>query len=153
MNKLKETLSSYWLTIQGHLFPWLKEEVGELTEKKMLLINDTYRGIYTKKLWYDRTPSKCSSSNSKSFYSLTTRMLLDRLECDIALRRVCGWEKKNDIPDESTFSRAFAELATSQLLEQIHESLIKDSYEGEIVGHLSRDATKIEAREKPVGER
>jgi hypothetical protein len=66
------------------------------------------------------------------------------------MRRICGWEKKNDIPDESTFSRAFAEFAASQLLEQIHESLIKDSYQGEIVGHLSRDGTKIEAREKPV---
>jgi hypothetical protein len=38
MNKLKETLSNYWLTIQGNLFPWLKEEVGDLTEKQMLLI-------------------------------------------------------------------------------------------------------------------
>jgi hypothetical protein len=76
-------------------------------------------------------------------------MLIDRLECDIALRRICGWEKKNDIPSESTFSRAFAELATSQLLEQIHDSLIKDSYKDEIVGHLSRDSTAIEAREKP----
>lgn len=38
MNKLKETLSSYWLTIQGNLFPWLKEELGELTTKQKLLV-------------------------------------------------------------------------------------------------------------------
>ncbi len=38
MNKLKETLSNYWLTIQSNLFPWLQEEVGELTQKQMLLI-------------------------------------------------------------------------------------------------------------------
>jgi len=38
MNQLKETLSQYWLTIQGTLFPWLKEELGPLTEKQQLLI-------------------------------------------------------------------------------------------------------------------
>ena len=31
MNQLRETLSQYWLDIQGSLFPWLKEELGELT--------------------------------------------------------------------------------------------------------------------------
>jgi len=36
--KLLENLSQYWLTIQGTLFPWLKEELGELTEKQQLLI-------------------------------------------------------------------------------------------------------------------
>ncbi len=88
---------------------------------------------------------------AKAIYDIpTTIMLIDRLKCDISLRRICGWEKKNDIPSESTFSRAFAEFSTSQVLEQIHESLIKDSYEGEIVGHLSRDSTIVEAREKPV---
>jgi transposase len=160
MNKLKETLSSYWLTIQGNLFPWLKEEVGELTEKQMLLITvlETIRieEYIPKNYGMTGRPQSDRAAIARAFiaktvYNLsTTRMLLDRLDCDIALRRICGWEKKNDIPDESTFSRAFAELAARQLLEQIHESLIKDSYEGEIVGHLSRDATKIEAREKPV---
>jgi hypothetical protein len=77
-------------------------------------------------------------------------MLLDRLECDIALRRICCWEKKSDIPSESTFSRTFAEFATSQLLEKIHESLRKNSYKDEIVGHLSRDSTSINSREKQV---
>ncbi len=33
MNQLREALSQYWLNIQGSLFPWLKEEFGELTEK------------------------------------------------------------------------------------------------------------------------
>jgi len=28
--KLLENLSQYWLTIQGTLFPWLSEELGEL---------------------------------------------------------------------------------------------------------------------------
>ena len=32
----------------------------------------------------------------------------------------------------------------------VHEAFIKKSYEGEIVGHNSRDSTAIEAREKPL---
>ena len=32
----------------------------------------------------------------------------------------------------------------------MHEALIKDSYAGELVGHISRDSTAIEARERPV---
>ena len=34
MIKLREGLSHYWLNIQGSLFPWLKEELGPLTEKR-----------------------------------------------------------------------------------------------------------------------
>jgi hypothetical protein len=80
----------------------------------------------------------------------TTRALLDRLSTDSALRRICGWERKNDVPDEWTFSRAFAEFSSSRLPERVHEALIKKSYATELVGHISRDSTAIEAREKPV---
>jgi hypothetical protein len=42
---------------------------------------------------------------AKTVYQLpTTRALLDRLETDSALRQFCGWERKNDVPDELTFS-------------------------------------------------
>src|SRR5438874_1360517 len=33
MSFLAETLSQFWLSIQGRLFPWLEEELGELSEK------------------------------------------------------------------------------------------------------------------------
>jgi hypothetical protein len=68
------------------------------------------------------------------------------------LRRICGWEQQGEIPSESTFSRAFAEFAESQLPAYVHQVLIKDKLSGEIIGHISRDATEIEAREKPEKE-
>ena len=80
----------------------------------------------------------------------TTRMLLDRLDSDITLRRICGWERINDVPHESTFSRAFDEFSRTQLPQLVHETFIKTHYANEIVGHNSRDSTAIEAREKPV---
>ncbi len=35
---LRDTLSMYWLTIQGNLFPWLEEEIGSLTKKQKQLV-------------------------------------------------------------------------------------------------------------------
>ncbi|MEL7048905.1 MAG: IS5/IS1182 family transposase, partial [Pseudomonadota bacterium] len=32
----------------------------------------------------------------------------------------------------------------------MHEALIKSAYKDQLVGHISRDSTAIEAREKPV---
>jgi hypothetical protein len=66
------------------------------------------------------------------------------------MRRLCGWEHPGELPSEATFSRAFAEFARSELPVRLHAALIKQSHEDRPVGHVSRDATAIEAREKPV---
>jgi hypothetical protein len=79
----------------------------------------------------------------------TTCALLDRLACDKKLRRICGWERKGEIPSEATFSRAFAEFSETQLPACVHEALIGNNLPEKIVGHISRDSTEIEAREKP----
>jgi hypothetical protein len=62
----------------------------------------------------------------------------------------CRWQDPGEIPSEATFSRAFAEFEQSALPSRMREALIKRRYEDRLVGHLSRDVTAIEAREKPV---
>ena len=105
---------------------------------------------------YPGRPPKDRTAIARSFvakmvYNLsTTRMLLERLQSDISLRRICGWEQPSEIPKEWTFSRAFAEFSESQLPERVHETFIKKHYDGAIVGHNSRDSTAINAREKPL---
>ena len=79
-----------------------------------------------------------------------TNMLIERLEVDKTLRRLCGWERAGQVPSEATFSRAFAEFAESGLPARVHEALIKKTLGSHLVGHISRDATAIEAREKPA---
>jgi hypothetical protein len=79
----------------------------------------------------------------------TTTDLIDRLKTDKGLRRICGWENKAHIPSESTFSRAFADFASTHLPQRVHEVLIKKTLANEIISHNSRDSTAIEAREKP----
>lgn len=87
---------------------------------------------------------------AKAVYNIsTTRMLIERLKSDIKMRRICGWERQNDIPGECTFSRAFSEFSNNLLAERVHKALIIDCYKDDIVGHISRDSTAIEAREKP----
>ena len=54
------------------------------------------------------------------------------------------------MPSESVFSRAFAEFAATQVAQRTHEALIRETHHDRLVGHLSRDSTAIEAREKPV---
>jgi hypothetical protein len=72
------------------------------------------------------------------------------VRCAVTLRRLCGWERAGAVPSEATFSRAFAELAACDVPSRVHEALIKRTLGTQLVGHISRDATAIEAREKPV---
>jgi transposase len=160
MSRLRDTLSQTWLNIQGSLFPWLSEELGPLTEKQQELVSTLEivrieEFIYSSRGFPGRPPQDRTAIArafvAKMVYNKpTTRALLDRLATDSALRRICGWERKNDVPDEWTFSRAFAEFSKSRLPERVHEAFIKKSYAGELVGHNSRDSTAIEAREKPI---
>ncbi len=57
------------------------------------------------------------------------------------------WKK---LPGESTFSRAFAEFAGAGLAERTHAALVRETLGDRLVGHISRDGTAIEAREKPA---
>lgn len=160
MNRLRETLSQAWLGIQGSLFPWLAEELGPLTQKQQDLVATlelvrieelipSGRGFRGRPA--DDRAAVARAFVAKAVYQMpTTRALLDRLATDISLRRICGWERKHDVPDEWTFSRAFAEFSASRLPERVHEALVRKSYQDELVGHLSRDSTAIESREKPA---
>lgn len=158
--KLQETLSQWWVGIQENLFPWLEDSLGELNKKQQQLIA-TLEIIRLEEHIpsFGRYPGRPPASRvaiarafvAKAIYNMpTTRVLLDRLECDIKLRRICGWEKIKDIPSESVFSRVFSEFSTSHLPEKAHEALINSTHKERLVGHISRDSTAIEAREKPI---
>jgi len=88
---------------------------------------------------------------AKAVFNLsTTRLLIEMLSVDKTLRWLCGWQRRGEVPSEATFSRAFAEFATSALPSRLHEALIQDTHADRLVGHISRDSTAIEAREKPA---
>lgn len=160
MNRLNGTLSQFWFNIQDTLFPWLEDELGPMTAKQQELVTTLelvrIEAFIRSRRGYPGRPAQDRNAIARAYvakmvYNMTTtRMLLDRLATDIALRRICGWERLHEVPNESTFSRAFAEFARLQLPECVHAAFIQTNYANELVGHLSRDSTAIEAREKPV---
>jgi len=131
---LVKTISQYWLRIQSSLFPWLEEELGEMTEKERKLVTTLELIRIERFTAFSRSlrgrPPKERAAVARAFvakavYNMpTTRALLDRLACDKKLRRICGWEQKGGIPSESTFSRAFAEFSGRQLLACVHQTMI-----------------------------
>ena len=61
---------------------------------------------------------------AKAIYNIpTTKHLIENLKRNSVLRRLYGWEAQNQIPSESTFSRAFAEFANSALPSKIDEAM------------------------------
>ncbi len=159
MSQTLEKLSHTWQHIQSFLFPMLWEELGELTQKQQLLVNVLelakleeyfpYAGRLPGRPLDDRIAIARAFVAKMVLNIPTTRMLLDRLETDPTTRRLCGWERREKVPSESTFSRAFAEFAESRLPERVHQALIDQHFGEQIVGHISRDSTAIPAREKP----
>lgn len=155
-----DTLSQFWERIQGSLFPRLEEELSPLTEKQQKLVSilEIIKIEYFLPDFWGRVgrPQKARAALARSFvakavYNIsTTRALIDRLNSDISLRRICGWESISAIPNESTFSRAFAEFSESELPKVVHTALITKVYKSQIVGHVSRDSTSINGREKPL---
>ena len=155
---LAGTLSQFWLTVQGGLFPWLAVELGELSEKQKRLVSILelvqIESFITSHYGYAGRPQEdrraiARSLVAKAVYNLeTTRQLLERLASDATLRRLCGWEQARALPSEATFSRAFGEFAQSQLPARVHEALIKKYEAPRLVGHVSRDATAIAGRER-----
>lgn len=154
------TLSRFWERIQGSLFPELEEELGPLTEKQqqLVVILEVVRieQFLPRFLGCVGRPPKDRAALARAFVAKatfnmpTTRALIERVESDISFRRICGWERRSEVPDESTFSRAFSEFAESELPSLVHNALISKAYEKQVVGHVSRDSTAIEAREKPL---
>ena len=153
-------LTRTWSHIQGHLFPLLTKELGPLTEthKRVVRVLEFVGIEGFVQVWpgLPGRPPLDRATLARAFVAKmvlglpTTAMLIERLKVDKQLRRLCGWEHLGELPSEATFSRAFAEFAQSRLPARVHEALIKRSHEERLVGHISRDATAIEAREKPV---
>lgn len=154
-------LSPIWSNISKELFPRIEEVLPPLLEKQRDLIAvleliriENYAGKLNS-TFFGRPPKNriaiARAFIAKAVYNLpTTRLLIEQLKCNEALRRICGWEYRRDIPSESTFSRAFNEFAQSDLLSQIHEELIKNQMQDRLVGHISRDSSAIEGNEKPA---
>ena len=88
---------------------------------------------------------------AKSFFTIeSTTGLLQRLKSDSSLRRICGFTY---VPSASTFSIRLKIFSDQHIMEQTFYEMVRKYHEGRLVGHISRDSTVIEAREKPVSKK
>jgi hypothetical protein len=148
-------------TLQRNLIPGL-EECGErpLTEKERQLVSilelvhiEKFAGRpnlrFGRKPWERQALARAFVG--KAVYNHPhTRATIEALRASPVFRRLCGFVRRTDIPSEATFSRAFAEFAKRGLGEKVHQALVEQWVKPGLVGHISRDATAIEGREKPV---
>lgn len=155
---LRQQLTQFAHVLQSSLFPVLEEEVGPLGERAKQLVATLEmiplaRFVPSSKGWIGR-PSKdrygvaCAFVAKAVYGFTTTAQLLERLAQDAQLRQICGWSSARLVPHESTFSRAFAEFAQMELPQFVHETLIRETQKDRLIGHIARDSTAIEARER-----
>lgn len=158
MHSLHQVLASFGRVLQGHLFPALEAELGPLSDLQQKLVRTLAMlqldGFVAVRHGRGRPPHDRATIArafvAKAVFNFpTTRALLDRLHDDIILRRLCGWETVAEVPDETVFSRAFAEFAVSRFAERVHTALIQRTQQWRLIGHISRDSTAIEGYEKP----
>jgi hypothetical protein len=154
----RERLLQFAQVLQSSLFECLELELGGLGEKAQLLVAvlgmlPLWRCVGPSRGWPGRPskdrPALAAAFLAKAIYGLeTTRQVLERLHTDRQLRCLCGWNTVRQIPHESTFSRAFAEFAQTELPQRLHQALIECTQQGRLIGHIACDATAIEARER-----
>jgi hypothetical protein len=155
------SLTTSAFIIQRQLFPMLEEEIGKLSDKQKRFVEvlelsqierfmSPFRWKFIGAKPQDRLPIAKAFIAKAVWNFPTTRTLLDYIENSPSLRRLCGWESACEIPSESTFSRAFADFADFHLPEKIHQDMVKETLRDTVIGHISRDATAIPAREKPA---
>jgi len=161
--KLKNKISWLMETVQQSLFPHLDECLPlPLTEPEKHLVKilelvqiEKYVPVSASKQWLGR-PIKEREALARAFIAKAvlkyqhTSSLRNALLSSPNVRMICGFSKYGDVPSESTFSRAFAEYAKVNLGTVVHDILVKEYLESELVGHVSRDSTAIIGREKPT---
>ena len=155
---LRQQITQFAHVLQTQLFPSLEEELGELSGSAKRLVATLEmiplaRFVPAARGWIGRPSNDrlaiASAFVAKAVYGFTTtRQLLEALQRDDRLRRICGWRSAWQVPHEATFSRAFDEFARMELPQFVHEALIRETQQGRLIGHIARDSTAIEARER-----
>lgn len=157
MNSITAFLGTFSQLLQGHLFPVLTEELGPLGDHHQAFVRALsllqLDGLVYRRRGRGR-PSHDRACVARAFLAKAvfniphTRALLDRLAHDPTLRRLCGWERAAAVPEEWVFSRAFSEFARDEFAQRVHATLIQRTQSERLVGHILRDGSAIEAREK-----
>jgi hypothetical protein len=154
----RNMLLQFGHVLQQVLIPAIEAEAGPLSKAMQLVAAVvslvpldgllTARRSWTGRRAKDRA-ALATAFIAKAVLNLpTTRELMSRLRVDEPLRTLCGWASAGAVPHESKFSRAFAEFAETELVQQLHAAVIEATQRERLIGHIARDSTAIPARER-----
>ena len=135
---MKLTVTVSWLMgrLQRSLFPILEQWcVSPLSEQEKHLVKifeiiEIEHHIPRSRQWTGR-PAAERRAIGRSYIAKAvfdyphTRSLINELHGRPNLRLICGFPKEQDVPSESTFSRAFAEFAKHGLGTVVHNALAR----------------------------
>ena len=111
MAEPRDSMMARWSHIQSALFPWMREELDPLTEglERLIHVLATIR----LEAFVPPPPSGGRGRKPEDRRALargfvakamlgipTTIALIERLAVDQSLRRICGWEKRREVPSE-----------------------------------------------------
>lgn len=158
---LHARLSQIASLFQHELIPLAQGDIGQTLTKTLQQLLRIWeligieRFIPPSRGWVGRPPRE-REAVARAFVAKTvlniptTAALVERLQVDHTLRRLCGFDMRKRLPGEHLFSRAFAEFTQAGLMQQAHEDLIKQHLSEQLIGHIARDSTAIEGHEKPA---
>ena len=154
-------IARWWGGMQGLLFRGVQAGLEEpMTEQqrdvvRVLEMVRIEEHVRVARAWCGR-PQSDRRAIARAFVAKTvvndptTAAFVQRLRADRNLCRICGWDGPGQVPSAATFSRAFAQFAQAQLGDVVHAAQVERHLRSELVGHVARDSTEIEARERPA---
>lgn len=157
---LSDKLSFFSERVQKELFPILENELPDPLLDAHRKVAQTLEVIQIERFITSHIPfCKGRPPHSRSYIArafiakhvlniCSTRHLIHMLIVDKNLRYICGWQPGERIPSESTFSRFFSEISETNILEKVHEVVLKDLFEEELVLHCGRDSFPVSVRER-----
>jgi hypothetical protein len=154
----RNAIAKIWTNIQYNLFPYLEQQLGELSSdfRKLAAILELIRiedFIPSYKFNEGRPPRDLAAMArayiAKIYLKINyTRDLVERLKRDKQLQQLCGFDLFRNIPSQSKFSRAFKKFATLSIPEKSHQALIQEVYKDELLRNIVIDSAPLSAREK-----
>lgn len=128
---LTRRISQFVRLLQTEVFPLLREEMAvelsPMLEKviRVLELVQVERFVPSSRGWVGAPPKDrlalARAFVAKAVLNLpTTEAFIDRLKGDQALRRLCGFDPRHQVPGAWRLSRAFAEFAAGQLPARVH---------------------------------
>jgi len=193
MSKFTASIAAFWTRVNQTLFPWIETTISDpltaplydlIVILEFLRVEEVLRHVahsgQVGAPLADRAPLLRAYIAKAHLQIPTTTGLLERLQVDGALRRLCGWElpalpppstrrgvtrtgnpvratrhgkrhhAKRRVPSEATFSRAFAAFAQAQVLDQVHAQRVQEYMGEQLWEHGAYDGTAISVQERPA---